>query len=104
MYALLLLDNINHSLGSNVNEEPTISTISTAGIDTNPRSVFGSIYSVPFSFLVGSGSHVTTVSLETYLKIYRSIPAAHSQTYLFYKQPVEPLITKGTFMCSFSNW
>ena len=64
------LSNINYSIGSDMNEEPTISTISTAEIDTNTCSVFGSIYSVPFTFLVDSGSHVTAVSLETYLKIF----------------------------------
>ena len=44
------LSNINYSIGSDMNEEPTISTISTAEIDTNTCSVFGSIYSVPFIF------------------------------------------------------
>ena len=72
------LGNINNSLGSEINEEPTISTISTASNDTNPCSVFGSIYSVPFSFLVDSGSCVTAVSHETYLKIVHSVPAVHS--------------------------
>ena len=44
------LSNINYSIASDMNEEPTISTISTAEIDTNPCSVFGPIYSVPFNF------------------------------------------------------
>ena len=82
MHVLILiypfLSNINYSIGSDMNEEPTISTISTTKIDTNPCSVFGSIYSVPFNFLVDSGSHVTAVSLETYLKIFYSIPAVDS--------------------------
>ena len=96
------LSNINYSIGSDMNEEPTISTISTAEIDTNPCSVFGSIYSVPFTFLVDSGSHVTAVSLETYLNFFHSIPAVDSaEIPALHTASGTPLITKGTFECSF---
>ena len=94
--------NINYSIGSDMNEEPTISTISTAEIDTNPCSVFGSIYSVPFNFLVDSGSHVTAVSLETCIKIFHSIPAVDSvEIPVLQTASGIPLIIKGTFECSF---
>ena len=42
-FSFTFLGNINHSPGSEINEEPTISTISTASIDTNLCAVFGSI-------------------------------------------------------------
>ena len=96
------LSNINHSICSDMNKEPTISTISTAEIDTNPCSFFGSIYSVPFNFLVDSGFHVTAVSLETYLKIFHSIPAVDSvEMPVLQTASGTPLITKRTFECSF---
>ena len=96
------LSNINHSIGSDMNEELTISTISTAKIDTNPCSVFGSIYPVPFSFLEDSGSHVTAVSLETYSKFFHFIPVVQSvEITVLQTASGTPLITKETFECSF---
>ena len=92
------LSNINYSIGSNMNEEPTNSTISTAKVDTNPCSVFGSIYSVPFNFLVDSGSHVTAVSLETYLKIFHFIPVVDVGNTCFTNSPIK---NKRVFI---SNW
>ena len=96
------LRNVNHSIGSDMNEEPTIATISTAKIDNNPCSVFGFIYSVAFNFLIDSGSHATAVSLETYLKIFHSIPVVDSvELPVLQTASGTPLIIKGTFECSF---
>ena len=55
-----------------------------------------------FNFLVHSGSHVTAVSLETYLKIFHPILAIDSvEIPDLQTAGGTPSITKWTFECSF---